>query len=341
VFKRISKMFDPLNKYCGYLRSRTPNIVSNASLKILEMLIQIDAIIPKGSPHQHVFCNAELPGAFILAISHFMQTYRFVPFDWIASSFESPGTLTDTFGLKRKNRERWIMGPPPNAVPKGLGTTNGDISDVRSVRIIIASVRARFPDGVTLYTGDVGIDVGTDYLDQERKLAVLAYAQIVIGILTLAKNGSMIVKQFTMFEKFTRSTIALLTTLFADVRLVKPAASRAGNSEIYIVATKFNNCVDESFAERLITRIDELKSMVLPFSDWPPVVDMFDNVSAAIAEFISKLVDRQISQLQLMHQAFEHAHSSDARDKINYGLRKDWIRRNPLMVDGVDLEMNR
>ena len=56
-----------------------------------ELINQMELLNNKNGdclPSINAFCNAELPGAFIIAINHFMRTKCISSeFDWIASSY--------------------------------------------------------------------------------------------------------------------------------------------------------------------------------------------------------------------------------------------------------------
>ena len=57
-----------------------------------------------------IFCNAELPGAFIYAIHHYIQTKTNTTYDWCANSLLSDdiSILGDEFGLFKRFPEKWF-----------------------------------------------------------------------------------------------------------------------------------------------------------------------------------------------------------------------------------------
>ena len=74
-FQRLSKAVDLLFGLKRTLREqRNMQSSSNASLKISELIVEMQLSPRTPRAPFHVFCNAELPGAFIIAISHYVHT---------------------------------------------------------------------------------------------------------------------------------------------------------------------------------------------------------------------------------------------------------------------------
>ena len=55
----------------------------------------------------------------------------------------------------------------------------------------------------------------------------------------LARGGGFVIKLFTFYKPETRCLLLLLCSCFAEVSLVKPPASKQGNSEVYAVCRGF------------------------------------------------------------------------------------------------------
>jgi hypothetical protein len=226
-------------------------VVTNASLKMYELLVQ-ENLLDLRRPIR-VFCNAELPGAFLVAVNHFVRTRAAAAdFEWLASSYLPPSDgstiLGDRYGLFAGNRDRWLMGE---------GGLSGDLTDAGVVEALAAVVRRRFGGvGATLYTSDAGVDASADFNRQEEMTAKLNFGQVLCGVLALAPRGSLVTKQYTFFTAFSRSLIALLTALFDTVAVTKPATSRPVNSEVYVVAKGFRG-VSPELARGLLARLKD------------------------------------------------------------------------------------
>jgi hypothetical protein len=267
--KRLSKQF----------RLR---VVTNATLKLYEMLntFELIAVPPKGGRLRiRAFCNAELPGAFLIALNSYvlgLLSQRVgrsqIDFDWVASSYlpEAAGAgstiLDDEYGIYASHRDRWFMGPRPNAMPEGEPAVSGDVTDSSVVAAIADAVHARYPEipaesvhsGATLYTSDAGIDVSGDYNRQEEHTALLNFGQILCGILSLAPGGVLITKQYSFLTEFNREVITVLSALFDCLRIVKPVTSRPANSEIYLIGVGFRG-VSREMADSLLDTLTVMK----------------------------------------------------------------------------------
>jgi len=254
-------------------------VVTNATLKMYEMLCTFPLIAVTRPLQIRAFCNAELPGAFLVALNLYINgllTERAggtpVEFDWVASSYW-PGAaasgntyLDDKYGIYAKHRDRWFMGPRPNAMPDGEPPTSGDMTDSSVIAAIADAVHVRYPEvasphihsGATLYTSDAGIDVSGEYNRQEEHTALLNFGQVICGILSLAPGGVLVTKQYTFLTEFNRELITLLSTLFEGLQIVKPVTSRPANSEIYLIGTGFLG-VDRAQADSLLDKLTAMK----------------------------------------------------------------------------------
>lgn len=216
--------------------------VTNAWLKMYEMIVQL-GLIPQGSSGAYrVFFNSELPGAFTVATNHYMKTMcPDTKYDWVASSYYPPDTdgkidvtkaLGDKYGLYQGNKTHWIMDPPG-------GQNNGDVTDINNILDLAKRVKMRWKEGAMLYTSDAGIDVSGDYSRQEEDNSLIDLGQLLLGVLSLAKNGDLIVKQYTYFRPFSVCVLVVFSMFFGEFYITKPLTSRPTNSEIYIVGRSF------------------------------------------------------------------------------------------------------
>lgn len=248
---------------------------TNASLKMYELLMQMNladcAKIAADDNTLNSFNNAELPGAFIIAIKYYIESKcAGSQFNWLASSYLPTAAaavgnktiLEDKFKLYETNRDRWLMGPKPNGLPPGLPDITGDVTDPETVLVLGRAVKSRFAttEGAKLYTSDAGIDVTSDYAGQEENTSAINYGQIVSGLLSLARGGNFVTKQYTFFTPFSRSLIALVAGFFEETYIAKPATSRPGNSEVYLVGKGFTG-IDSTMANALLERSELFKTL--------------------------------------------------------------------------------
>lgn len=112
-----------------------------------------------------------------------------------------------------------------------------------------------------LVTGDGGFDFSPDYNNQEINIIRLLWCEIVTGILSLKKNGNMVIKIFDCFEKITIDILYILSYYFQNVYIVKPLTSRPLNSEKYMVCKSFMNNYTEDDKTNMLQIVNNMNSI--------------------------------------------------------------------------------
>jgi 23S rRNA U2552 (ribose-2'-O)-methylase RlmE/FtsJ len=315
TYYTISKSIDTFRTLKNKLtRVYNMQVSTNASMKMWELLSTFNLIY---KDKFKIFCNAELPGSFITTINHFIRTRTKFNYNWLASSyFSTNGTLGDYYGLYEHNPTHWIMDK----------TMNGDISKLHNIIKIAYRVKSKFLDGVDLYTSDIGVDVSNGYNDQEEKMLLLNYMQILCGILCLARGGNMVTKQFTFFTPFSRSLIQLLTVLFEEVHITKPETSRPINSEIYIVCLRYKG-ISVTLQKKLmkIAKTDIVKNTI--------VMNINDNINSLLYYIADNIYNRQIIALRFAYKLYkkhnnEVDHLVELFKNANDKIQNEWVFKN-------------
>lgn len=114
---------------------------------------------------------------------------------------------------------------------------DGDITRIEVISEIAAMCDAIFGK----YNADILIADGAPNLEFHQEDYQEIYAQkIILGEVICAlecvkRHGTLVLKIFDSFTKFTRCVVYLLTKIFGTVKIIKPSASRITNSEKYIV----------------------------------------------------------------------------------------------------------
>ena len=308
-YARISQKLDIFKSMRQVLSFKYKmQIVTNATIKIYELITQMGLI---NSNKLTAFCNAELPGNFIIGINHYIKTmFKTSSFNWVASSFISnSGTLGDSYGIYEFNKNNWLMD----------STMNGDITDPNNIIEISKRVLSRFPKGVDLYTSDAGFDVSSDYNKQEEQTITLNYGQILAGLLTLSIGGHLVTKQFTYFTEFNKSLIILLSNLFDEFYITKPSSSRPLNSEIYLVGKGFKG-ISSDLKEYLLSKVTLINIDI-------PLILYNENVN--LFESMSYIYERQISYILYVNDIY----INKKMIYINYkDLHQEWLHKNPMYV---------
>lgn len=229
----------------GALRSLKAQAPTNAWLKMYEMIGRLALCPATGTVR--VFCNAELPGAFVAAWHHYVQTRTKATLEWAACSLWSDtgegGILGDQYGLAAGSPDRWLMSPD----------MRGDLTSVGDVARLVDCVRRRLGP-VDVYCSDAGVDVGQEFDRQEELTAPVHLGQVVTGLAVLRPGGTMVVKTFTFTEPWSAALLGVCRAAFEELSLVKPVTSRATNSEVYLVGRGFLG-VSDAAMRRLLAGI--------------------------------------------------------------------------------------
>ena len=341
----FNKLSGNLDLYAGlkrhFMKKGFP-FATNASLKMYELTKELD-LIDCNKPIR-AFCDAELPGAFIVTINHFVKTVCKTPdFDWVGSSYypeaaAKAGDLTilgDKYGFYTNNRSNWLIGPKPNALPADVPDTTGDLMNGAVVVTLANAIHARFEStsGATLATSDAGIDVSEDYSNQECDTSLLNYGQIIAAILALAPGGHMVTKQYTFNRPFSRSLIALVSLLFEEAYVVKPVTSRPGNSEIYVVGKGFLG-IEKPLAEELVQRFSVYNGNPDAPCKYAPLFNPEDYkaIDEELLKAATKIhTEQQVEFLNEMNEYYQNKDFDSDLREISNKMQKEWLKKYPLV----------
>ncbi|CAL8383221.1 unnamed protein product [Arctogadus glacialis] len=222
-------------KVIAALRSAAnAEICTQAWCKFYEILgtfpLLPEAAVAAGALNTVHLCEA--PGAFVSALNHYTQTSeatRYWDWAWAASTLnpyhEGNGghaTVAD---------DRLIA----NTLPWwSFGSDNtGDLTSLKNLLQLQGFV-AHMPR-VDLVTADGSFDCLEAPDEQEALVASLVLCEAAAGLLLLSSGGALVLKMFTLYEHSSVCLLYLLNCCFSSVSVFKPATSKAGNSEVYVV----------------------------------------------------------------------------------------------------------
>lgn len=172
----------------------------------------------------------EAPGAFIASLNHYLKSHRFpCEWSWVANTLNPYHEAND--GLRMIMDDRliantlhcWYFGPD----------NTGDIMNLNylaGLQDFLSSMPT-----VHLVTADGSFDCQGNPGEQEALVSSLHYCEVVTALTTLGSGGSFVLKMFTLFEHCSVNLMYLLNCSFDQVHVFKPATSKAGNSEVYVV----------------------------------------------------------------------------------------------------------
>ncbi|XP_003970104.2 cap-specific mRNA (nucleoside-2'-O-)-methyltransferase 2 isoform X2 [Takifugu rubripes] len=178
----------------------------------------------------------EAPGAFITALNHYLKTSeskRYCDWSWAANTLNpyheanGGGTTIADDRLIANTLPWWYFG----------SENTGDIMTQKyllELQTFVANMRR-----VDVVTADGSFDCQENPDEQEALVASLHYCEVTAALLLLNPGGSFVLKMFTLYEHSSVCLLYLLTCCFGSVSVFKPATSKSGNSEVYVVCLRY------------------------------------------------------------------------------------------------------
>lgn len=177
----------------------------------------------------------EAPGAFVTALNHWLKTNApDVKWNWLATTLNpyceghSYDRMVSDDRFIRHTLKHWCFG----------ADNTGDIMNLRNLDVLIEEFK-QLDEEILLVTADGSIDCTDVPGEQENAVAQLHLCETVTCMHLLQKGGNFLLKLFTLFEHQSICLIYLLSCSFHQVIATKPASSKAGNSEIYVICMNF------------------------------------------------------------------------------------------------------
>ncbi|XP_049574292.1 cap-specific mRNA (nucleoside-2'-O-)-methyltransferase 2 [Syngnathus scovelli] len=179
----------------------------------------------------------EAPGAFISALNHYVKTSehtRYCDWSWAANTLnpyhEANASVTTVADdrLIANTLPWWFFG----------SDNTGDImlqKHLLELQTFVANMRR-----VDLVTADGSFDCQENPDEQEALVASLHYCEVTAALLLLSPGGSFVLKMFTLYEHSSVCLLYLLKCCFRCVSVFKPATSKSGNSEVYVVCLDYD-----------------------------------------------------------------------------------------------------
>lgn len=183
---------------------------------------------------------AEGPGGFIEACA----------VRAVANSWDLKSSFAITLRSDAKNIPGWrkavhFLETYPQVVIHNGADDTGNILHKENQDAYISDLKTAHPHGAHVFTADGGFDFSSDYNAQEDSVFSLLLAESILGLRSLCKGGSLIIKCFDTHEQPTIDLLWLVGRAFRQWGLVKPRTSRGGNAERYIVGKGFlGDCED-------------------------------------------------------------------------------------------------
>ncbi|EEB15233.1 conserved hypothetical protein [Pediculus humanus corporis] len=301
-----------------------PEFVTQAWLKFYEICCCYDFV--SKSAQEAYYLNSvhlcEAPGAFITSLNHYLKlNHPDLKWDWISTTLnpyheENPLSIMindDRFILH--TLDHWKFGED----------NTGNLMDLNNMTNLVKEAENMGP--VLMVTADGSIDCQNNPGEQESIVSCLVYCEIVCALHILAKGGNFVVKMFTMYEEQTICLMYLLVCSFEYVHVFKPASSKEGNSENYVICL---NYVGPDSMKPWLRKLKAYYSEERPnksmfrLSDIPK--DFFDQLYECTKIFKNyqvEVIERNI----YLFESINNQQSINRTKRLRYALADEYIKR--------------
>ncbi|XP_013407323.1 cap-specific mRNA (nucleoside-2'-O-)-methyltransferase 2 [Lingula anatina] len=233
TWHRHTQQANPAGKVVSSIKEMfSPELCTQAWCKFYEILSHFH-LIPDEDDTFRTLHLCEAPGAFVCSLNHYLKSKKATTcWEWEANTlnpYYEGSAVSSMIGDDRllyHTLEHWNFGKN--------GT--GDIMDLENHVFLRGEYNK---NTVKLVTADGSIDCQDNPGEQEQVVAHLKMCECLLALSALGKGGHFIQKMFTMFESNTICLMYLLNCSFEEVHLYKPATSKPGNSEVYVVCVGF------------------------------------------------------------------------------------------------------
>lgn len=210
-----------------------PELCTQAWCKFYEIQTNFPLIPCDGDEFNSVHL-CEAPGAFITSLNHYIKSMGSCKkWNWLANTLNPYYEGNDH--ARMIDDDRFIFDTVKNWY---FGDDNtGDIMAADNV-VRLKEVCRRL-GSVHLVTADGSIDCANNPAEQEQLVTQLHYCELIAGLQILSPGGTLVIKMFTLLEDTSVCFMYLLCQLFDQVNVFKPATSKAGNSEVYVIAANY------------------------------------------------------------------------------------------------------
>jgi len=237
IWNKHTQFVNPAGKILQAVRRDVnPELPTQAWCKFYEILSYADVIPHSCKSTIFAMHLCEAPGGFICSLNHYLkshQQFRGVKFHWVANALNPyyEGNSLDHCILDDRlicnTLRSWYFG----------NDNTGDIMQPDFIAGLQSHCNNNLSQNcIDIVTADGSFNCQNQPAEQETVVAHLKYTEMFTALHFLCHGGTLVMKMFTLFEHHSVCLIYLLCCWFDSVSVTKPASSKAGNSEVYIVA---------------------------------------------------------------------------------------------------------
>jgi len=277
----------------------------------------------------------EAPGNFINAMNYYIKSNKpEMIYNWKANSLKpikgagKQRILGDFFGFIRKYKERWDW----------LKDDTGDITKLENILYI----KEKYRD-IELYTSDCGSECTTveEMLDQENKMILVTYSQILIGLLVNKIGGHMIIKLFLPITRpLSYSLLYLLHNKYERLYFIKQSSGSLGSSEFYIVGYNKLEDLSEEEKEELLKIYDkkDINSNYTLYEELPEYfINKLNNITELFIKEQKKYIKRSFIYYdnKMIYEDHKLKYFKEAKEIYC----KEWIKKNNFLKLKEELKL--
>ena len=336
---RHTKNQNPAGFVINSVRSAAkPELLTQAWCKFTEILHKFDDLVPSSNNDAQDFSSlhlCEAPGAFITALNHYLKSENrgHLDWSWVGTTLNPyyEGNTTN----EMINDDRFILNTLDHW---DFGEDNsGNLMDPINMNKLIQGFEAK--GKADLVTADGSINCQTDPAKQELLVCELHFAEIVAALGSLKTGGHFVIKMFTFFEAETLCHLALLRSKFERVDVFKPATSKEGNSEVYVVCQGFKG-ISKITLNLLLSKLNQENVSLF---DVDEIGSEFIQDVKKCAEFFMEIQCNVIKRnVRAFEEGFDKKVKNEEKNLVaGEFLKRHRIRRLPIADDLIVKEVRK
>ena len=261
------------------------------------------------------FHLAEGPGGFIEAIANMRSNLN--------DKYIGMTLIKDDPNIPGWDKSNDVLNKYKNIKIENGITNTGDLLDIENLKYCYD----KYNNSCDIITADGGFDFSINFNHQEIMATRLLFAEVSFALFMQKINGIFILKIFDIFSKTTLDLIYLLSSLYKQVYIVKPNASRFANSEKYLVCKHFKG-VSQNLISSIINQYHMLSKLNYISSIFDFNLDLYyiNKIEEYNAIFGQQQIENISATINLIHSKNKNE-KIETLKKININKAIAWCEK--------------
>lgn len=309
-------------------RRFNPELCTVAWCKFYEIISTFPDLLPNDVEHLHSVHLCEAPGAFVASLNHYLKTKRVeLSWSWVANTLnpffeenDRDAMINDDLFIE-ETLDNWDFG----------ANNSGNIMNKENILSIWKNNK---DNPVYLVTADGSISCYSNPGEQELKTSRLHFSEMVCALGLLKLGGGVVLKMFTLFEHTSISILFILKNCFTKLQIFKPASSKGGNSEVYVIAIGFRG-VDEYILNFLLNKTADLDFHTRSVIKFSAITKEYENQIRECTQLFSDFQMEVIEEnLRLWNNGTICRNMKRQIDREGQKIAREWIHK--FQIQGID-----